>query len=174
MRIVATAARAVLGGYVAAHGAQKLFGSFGGPGLDAAARGFEHMGLKPGKPMATLAAISELGGGVLTATGIADPLGPVAVAGAMTVATAVHRKDGPLSANGGYELPLTNLALAASLLAGGPGVRLGPKLSTRSSLVVVLGAAVTTGIVLPRMLSAAERPAPAATPAAAAPATDGA
>jgi hypothetical protein len=45
-------------------------------------------------------------------TGIADPLGPLAVAGAMAGATAVHRKQGPLSQNGGFELPLTNLALA--------------------------------------------------------------
>ncbi|MGD0833761.1 MAG: DoxX family membrane protein [Candidatus Dormibacteria bacterium] len=47
--------------------------------------------------MAVLAGASELAGGVLTATGIADPLGPVAIAGAMSVATAVHRRQGSMS-----------------------------------------------------------------------------
>src|SRR5271154_1944289 len=85
--------RLVLGGYLAAHGAQKLFGSFGGPGLDATAAGFERLGLSPGREMAILAGASERGGGLLTATGVAEPLGPIMVAGAMTVATAVHRKS---------------------------------------------------------------------------------
>ena len=45
--------RAVLGSYLAAHGAQKLFGSFDGPGIDAAAAGFHHIGLRPGSIFAT-------------------------------------------------------------------------------------------------------------------------
>src|SRR4051794_19782336 len=84
-------ARVVLGAYMFVHGTQKLFGWFGGPGLDAASKGFAGMGLTPGKPMAALAGSSEAVGGVLTAVGLADPFGPVAIAGAMTVATAVHR-----------------------------------------------------------------------------------
>jgi putative oxidoreductase len=110
------ATRSVLGGYLAVHGAQKLFGAFGGHGLDATAAGFESMGLRPVKAGATLAGVSELGGGILTVTGIADPLGPLALSGAMAVAAAVHRKQGPLSQNGGFELPLTNLALAVGIL----------------------------------------------------------
>ena len=121
--------RCVLGGYLAVHGAQKLFGSFGGHGLDATAAGFDSMGMRPGKAMAVLAGASELGGGVLTATGIGDPLGPLAIAGTMAVASAVHRKQGPLAQNGGFELPLTNLALAVGLVSSGPGrFRLGPRL----------------------------------------------
>ena len=112
MRAITTAARAVLGGYLAAHGAQKLFGSFGGAGLDGTAEMFERLGLTPGRQMATLAGVSELTGGLLTATGVADPLGPIAVASTMAVATAVHRKGGPFATKGGYELPLTNLAFA--------------------------------------------------------------
>ena len=53
MRITNLAGRLVLGGYLAVHGAQKLFGAFGGKGLDAAAEGFAKMGLHPAKPMAT-------------------------------------------------------------------------------------------------------------------------
>jgi len=66
---------------------------------------------------------------VLTATGMADPLGPLAIAGTMVVASAVHRKQGPLAQKGGFELPLTNLALAVGLLSTGAGRwRLGPRL----------------------------------------------
>jgi len=140
------AARTVLGGYLAAHGAQKLFGSFGGRGLDTTAKGFESMGLRPGKAMAALAGASELGGGVLTAAGIAYPLGPLALAGTMAVAATTHRRNGPFTQNGGYELPLTNLALAAVLVTTGPGrLRLGPHLSktlTRLSVVAVAAGAV--------------------------------
>ena len=120
MRNVTVFGRVVLGGYLAAHGAQKLFGVLGGSGLDATAAGFERLGLTPAREMAMLAGAAEFGGGILTATGIADPLGPVTIASAMTVATAVHRRNGPFTANGGYELPLTNLALATALVASGP------------------------------------------------------
>src|SRR4051812_50104643 len=106
MRNATTAARLVLGGYLAAHGAQKLFGLFGGHGLAGTAKGFESFGLTPGRKMALLAGVTELGGGLLTATHVADPLGPLALAGTMTVASAVHRKGGPLSANGGFRPPL--------------------------------------------------------------------
>jgi putative oxidoreductase len=148
MRNVTSLARVVLGGYLAVHGAQKLFGAFGGPGIEGTAKGFEHIGLTPGREMAILAGASEFGGGILTATGIAEPLGPIALAGAMTVATLVHREAGPMSAKGGFELPLTNLALAAVLIAAGPaghhrfGVRL-PKLVTAA---VAVGAIGLTGV----------------------------
>ena len=120
MRAITTAARAVLGGYLAVHGAQKLFGSFGGAGLDGTAELFDKIGLTPGRQMAALAGATELGGGVLTATGALHPLGPVAVASTMAVATAVHRKAGPMATKGGYELPLTNLAFALVLATARP------------------------------------------------------
>src|SRR5580693_3428934 len=138
--------RVIFGSYLAAHGAQKLFGSFGGHGLEATGAGFESLGMKPGKVMATIAGASELGGGVLTAAGIADPLGPLAIAGTMVVASAVHRKQGPLSSNGGFELPLTNFAVASALLSSGPGhLRLGPHLSKSLTRLSVLGDAALAG-----------------------------
>jgi putative oxidoreductase len=153
--------RVIFGSYLAVHGAQKLFGSFGGHGLDATGAGFESMGMKPGKVMAAIAGASELGGGVLTAAGIADPLGPLAIAGTMVVASAVHRKQGPLSTNGGFELPLTNFALATALLASGPGhLRLGPHLSKSLTRLSVLGGAALAGYSLNQLLRA--QPAPAA------------
>jgi putative oxidoreductase len=115
------AARLVLGGYLAIHGAQKLFGVFEGPGLDKVGLGFASMGLTPGRPMAALAGASELGGGLLTASGLADPFGPIVIAGTMAVASVVHRSAGPMAAKGGFELPLTNLALASMIAVAGPG-----------------------------------------------------
>lgn len=115
------AGRAVLGSYLAAHGAQKLWGAFGGPGLGPVAGAFDRIGLRPGRAMAMVAATSELGGGLLTATGLADPLGPLAIAGTMAVAATTHRAKGPFAANGGYELALTNLGAALTLAANGPG-----------------------------------------------------
>src|SRR5580704_11318023 len=139
--------RLVVGSYLAVHGAQKLFGAFGGPGLDKAGAGFHRIGLRPGKHMAAAAGITELGGGVLTAAGIADPAGPLAIMGAMTVAATTHRAKGPLNARGGFELPLTNLATAATLAAVGPGkFRIGPSLPRPLALAAGLVA---------RMLSAA-------------------
>ena len=156
------ATRSIFGGYLAVHGAQKLFGAFGGPGLDATASGFEAMGMRPGKAMAALAGASELGGGVLTATGVADPLGPLAIAGTMVVASAVHRKQGPLAQNGGFELPLTNLAVAIGLLSSGPGrLRLGRRLPRSMTRISVLGGIALAAGSLAKLLSAAP-PAPPA------------
>jgi len=157
--------RLVLGSYLAVHGAQKLFGAFGGPGLDQAGAGFERIGLTPGKPMAALAGATELGGGLLTVAGAADPAGPLAVMGAMTVASVTHRANGPLATNRGFELPLTNLAAAAALVAAGPGrLRLSPPLSRRLTAVVAVGGAVLAAGSLARMLTAARGQAAAAQP----------
>jgi putative oxidoreductase len=119
--ITLLASRAVLGGYLAAHGAQKLFGAFGGHGIEPTAAAFDRIGLRPGKVTATAAGLSELGGGLLTIAGLASPAGPVAIAGTMLVASATHRAGGPFAANRGYELPATNLATALALAVAGPG-----------------------------------------------------
>ena len=164
------ASRLVVGSYLAVHGAQKLFGAFGGGGLDRTAAGFHRIGLRPGRQMAAAAGISELGGGLLTAAGIADPAGPLAIMGTMAVAATTHRAKGPLSAKGGFELPLTNLAAAAALAAAGPGrYRLSPSLPRPLAAGAIAGGALLAGGLVARMLTAepAEPPAPApATPAA--------
>jgi putative oxidoreductase len=162
--VILLGTRLVLGSYLAVHGAQKLFGAFGGPGLDRSGAGFERIGLTPGKPMAALAGATELGGGLLTAAGVADPAGPLAIMGAMTVASATHRASGPLAANRGFELPLTNLATAAALAASGPGrLRLSPPLGRRLTAVVAAGGALLAACSLARMLTAARaKPVPGA------------
>jgi putative oxidoreductase len=157
--------RLVLGGYLTVHGAQKLFGAFGGSGLDKTGAGFERIGLTPGKPMAALAGATELSGGLLTALGAADPAGPLAIMGAMTVASATHRAKGPLAARGGFELPLTNLAAAATLAATGPGrLSLGPRLPRRLTAAAALGGGVLAAVSLAKLLTA-NRKVPASPPA---------
>src|SRR5918998_1025364 len=79
--------RVAQGALMAGHGAQKLFGSFGGPGVEGTSSFTEMLGLKPGKPWAWLAALSEFGGGVLTVLGLLNPLGPIGVICSMAVGT---------------------------------------------------------------------------------------
>jgi putative oxidoreductase len=160
------AGRAVLGSYLAAHGAQKLFGSFDGPGIDAAAAGFDFIGLKPGSVFARVASISELAGGALTAAGAAAPLGPVVLTGTMIVAAATHRANGPFAAKGGYELPLTNAAAAAAFAIAGPGRLsvdglIGKRLPASLTRLVVAGAVAVSAASLAKVLSATPPPAPA-------------
>jgi putative oxidoreductase len=153
------AARAVLGTYLAAHGSQKLFGALGGPGLEGAGAGFAQLGLTPGKPMAALAGTTELVGGVLTVTGIADPVGPMAIAGTMIVATAVHRKGGPFATNGGYELPFMDLTLAALLMATGAGtIKIGPRLPNKLVTLAALGGGALAAFSLAKLFTAPAPP----------------
>lgn len=149
--------RMVLGGYLAVHGAQKLFGAFEGPGLDGTAEGFEGMGLEPGRQMAALAGTCELTGGVLTATGFAYPLGPLTVASTMAVAASTHRENGALAAKGGFELPLTNLAAALALAAAGRGkIGIGPRLPAPVALLVALVGAGAAAVMVQRLLAEAQ------------------
>jgi len=116
--------RIVLAPSIAAHGAQKLFGWFGGGGLKGTAGFFGAGGLGFRQPlaMATLAALGEFAGGVLLALGLLTPLGAVGVVGVMTVAIlTVHLKKGFFVTKGGYEYNLLLLAGAAALAATGPG-----------------------------------------------------
>jgi len=114
--------RLIVGGLLAAHGAQKLFGWFKGPGLKGTAGFLESMGLKPGMLWAIGASAGEFGGGMLTALGFLHPLGPLGKIGAMTMATAKAHWGKPIWASqGGAELPVTNMAAALTLLISGPG-----------------------------------------------------
>jgi putative oxidoreductase len=160
--------RLTLGGYLAVHGAQKLFGHFDGPGLDNAGAAFEHMGLQPGKPFATLAGTSELTGGVLSAVGLGYPIGPVAIAGAMAVAVAVHSDSGPMGQKGGYELPLTDMIAALGLALIGPGRysldhALGLRVPKSVAGVTVIGAVALSAYSASKVLSH-KRNAPAQQP----------
>lgn len=114
--------RATVGGFFVGHGTQKLFGWFGGNGLDATAQGFEQIGLRPGRPNAIAAGAAEAGGGALLATGLATPLAAsVLTATMMTAIHTVHAKNGPWATDGGYEYNVVLIAAALALVEVGPG-----------------------------------------------------
>jgi putative oxidoreductase len=168
-------ARLLLGGYMGIHASQKLLGKFHGPGLEGAGALFEKNGLAPGKQMATAAAATEITGGLLTVTGIAWPAGPLAVAGAMTVAAAHNREGGLMAVRGGVELPVAYATLALTLAAAGPGkYRLGPSLPGRLTALGALAGGAVAGALIARMVTAkspaAEPPAAEEEPAAEPPA----
>jgi putative oxidoreductase len=114
--------RLVLGLTVAAHGAQKLFGWFGGSGLNGFAGVMEKLNIRPARPFALLAGLGEFGGGLLVALGFLNPAGPLIVAGAMVVAiVTVHLDKGFFATKGGYEFPLLIAGGAVALSLTGPG-----------------------------------------------------
>jgi putative oxidoreductase len=114
--------RAVLGLLLFAHGAQKLFGWWGGHGLEGTGGFFHSLGHRPGRQMAALAGGSEATGGLLLFLGLLTPLGAAAIIGVMIVAAiSVHADNGLWATNGGYELPMFLGVVAAALAFTGPG-----------------------------------------------------
>jgi putative oxidoreductase len=116
-----TIVRVVQGSLMAGHGAQKLFGSFGGPGLEGTSGFMEMLGMRPGRPWAYLAGLSEFGGGVLTALGLFNPLGPLGVIASMSMATRKAHWGKPIwVTEGGAELPVLNIAISTALMVREP------------------------------------------------------
>lgn len=114
--------RLVVGLLIAAHGAQKLFGWFGGHCLRGTAEFLESLGFRPGLVNAALTGIAETVGGVLIAAGLLTPLGVAAVVGTMAVAIAVvHLRHGLFAQDGGFEYPLLIAVAAAAIGFTGPG-----------------------------------------------------
>lgn len=114
--------RLVVGLLLAGHGAQKLFGWFGGAGLKGFAGGMASRGLWPAPFWAFMAGISEFGGGLLLALGLLSPLGSLGISASMlTAIVLVHWSKGIWNSKGGSELPLTNLAAALAVAFMGPG-----------------------------------------------------
>lgn len=105
-----------------AHGAQKLFGWFGGYGLEGTGQWMASIGLEPGYLMALLAGSAEFFGGLALVLGLL--VRPAAIVLAFTMAVAivtVHLGNGLFMANNGYEFGLALLAVAASLAITGGG-----------------------------------------------------
>lgn len=136
--------RVGVGGLLAGHGAQKLFGWFGGGGLEGTAPAMESMGLQPGRLWAPVAGLSEFGGGVLTALGLLHPLGPIAIMAAMTMATLKAHWGKPIwSTEGGAELPVAYMTAALAIALGGPG-----RYSLDAALLMRLPASVVAAAVV--------------------------
>ncbi|MBV2130398.1 DoxX family protein [Arsukibacterium indicum] len=118
----ALALRVPVGIIFAAHGAQKLFGWFGGYGLEGTAGWMDSIGLSPGMLMALLAGAAEFFGGLALIIGLLTRPAAAALSVAMLVAIfAVHFENGLFMANNGYEFGLALLAASVSLLFSGAG-----------------------------------------------------
>ncbi len=127
------ALRLVLGAVFLAHGAQKAFGAFGGPGFEGAAGFIGSMGFRPARFWTALAVGGELAAGFLFLLGLLTPLAGLLVLATMAVAIAkVHAPKGFFVQDGGYEYNLVLIVTALAVAAIGPG---------RFSLDYVLGLA---------------------------------
>ena len=114
--------RVLVGLTVAAHGAQKLFGIFGGHGLSGTTQFVESLGFRPGRLHAYLLGIAEFAGGALLAMGLLTPVATAAVIAVMTAAiVAVHLKNGFFNENQSFEYPFVLACAAAAIVFTGPG-----------------------------------------------------
>ncbi|MED4599410.1 DoxX family protein [Paenibacillus validus] len=114
--------RLVVGLLFIGHGAQKLFGWFGGYGPKGTGGWMESVGIKPGVTMAVLAGLMELLGGALLAAGLFTPLAAALITVTMLGAIVkVHGKNGVWSTTNGYEYPLVLIAVAIAVALTGAG-----------------------------------------------------
>lgn len=113
--------RLTVGLLLTGHGAQKLFGWFGGRGLHAMAGWLHSIGLRPARGWALLAALSEFIGGLLFALGLFSPLGSLGIAASMLVAITKAHWPKLWNQDGGFELPFVYLATVVAVGITGPG-----------------------------------------------------
>ena len=115
--------RLVVGLTFVGHGAQKLFGWFGGTGITGTGNWLKTIGLEKGaRVWASLAGLFELIGGLLFASGVLTWLGAAMIAIVMIDAIfAVHGKNGYWMTEGGFEYNFVLIAVAIGVALTGPG-----------------------------------------------------
>ena len=180
MKFGLTLLRAIIGVLFVGHGTQKLYGWFGGHGIEGTAGFFESIGLKPGRKHATAAGLAEAGGGALLALGFLTPAAAASLIGVMSTAIrTVHIKNGPWVTEGGYEYNLALIAVLVALADVGPGHvsvdhALGTEVKGPVVALLTLAAGIGGAALLTGTGSQAAEPAPPPTdtpqPAEAAPA----
>ena len=123
MKIGRLILRLAVGGFFVGHGTQKLFGWFGGGGLEKTGQMFENgLGLRPGRRHALAAGAAEAGGGALLVLGAATPIGASLITATMiTAMQRVHFSKGPWITDGGYEYNVVLIAAVLALAETGPG-----------------------------------------------------
>jgi putative oxidoreductase len=152
MNLALFALRGVVGLIFAGHGSQKLFGAFGGRGLEGTAASYDAMGLRPGKVHAPLSGAAELCGGLALALGLMTPFAAAALIGVMTAAViTVHLRNGFWVTNGGYEFNLVMVAALFALAGAGAGAWsldnvIGVDLASAGWALGALGAGVAAGL----------------------------
>ncbi|WP_234995806.1 DoxX family protein [Streptoalloteichus hindustanus] len=152
--------RLVLGGTFVAHGAQKLFGAFDGPGIDGFAGYLAGLGFQQTTLMAWITGLTEFVGGILVVLGLLTPLAAAGLLGVMISSVAVKWPNGFFTGTGqGFELDLVLAAAAACLLLAGPGraaMDTGrvwmrrPLISGLPFLLLAIGAAILVLLILRR------------------------
>ncbi|NBD26980.1 DoxX family protein [Paenibacillus glycinis] len=114
--------RVVIGLLFVGHGAQKLFGWFGGYGPKGTGGWMDSVGIKPGVAMAVLSGLMELVGGLLFGAGLLTTVGAVLIGLTMLGAIVkVHGKNGVWSTANGYEYPLVVLVVVVGVALVGAG-----------------------------------------------------
>jgi putative oxidoreductase len=114
-------ARLVFGSVMAAHGAQKLFGWFGGHGIAGTGSFFDSLGFRPGRLLAVAAGLGEVTSGLLVVSGLFGPIGPAVMLSVMIVASSLHWNNGLFAMSNGIEVPLLYGAGAVALALTGYG-----------------------------------------------------
>jgi putative oxidoreductase len=159
MSIGSALVRGVVGPLFIGHGTQKLFGWFGGHGLEGTGGYFESLGLTPGRRHATAAGVAETVGGALVALGALTPVGATLISGTMVTAIRkAHADNGPWVTNGGYEYNLVLIAAMATLAEHGPGAASvdealfpalkGPAMAVLTVVAAVAGSYISTSPML--------------------------
>lgn len=114
--------RLIAGGAIAAHGAQKMFGAFGGPGIEGASQMLGSLGFDPPEKFARAASSAEIGSGTLIALGALGPVGPATLLSVMVSAIeTVHKPKGFWNTSGGYEMNVMYMLIALLLATEGYG-----------------------------------------------------
>jgi len=145
--------RLVIGLAMAAHGAQKLFGWFGGYGLAGTGGFLEQLGFRPGRFFALALGGGEVAAGLLTAAGFLGPIGPALMILLMLVAMiVVHWQHGFFAQSNGIELALIFAVSALVLAFTGPGAY---SIDAWLGLGTVWSAALTWGVVAASVAGAA-------------------
>ena len=122
MDIGTTTFRTVAGPLFMGHGAQKLWGKFGGHGIEGTGGFFESLGLKPGERHARAAGVAEFTGGALLTLGALTPVAATLISATMmTAIRKVHVKQGPWVSEGGWEYNAVIIGAMAGLADRGPG-----------------------------------------------------
>ena len=122
MNLGTVAIRGVIGPLFVGHGAQKLWGKFGGHGLEGTGGYFEQLGLRPGQKHARNAGIAEVAGGALLTAGALTPVATTLISSTMiTAIRKAHVKNGPWVTDGGFEYNAVLVAAMTAIAEAGPG-----------------------------------------------------
>lgn len=166
MNLGTAALRGVIGPLFVGHGAQKLWGAFGGHGLEGTGGYFEQLGLRPGRRHARAAGAAELTGGALLTLGALTPVATTLISGTMVTAIRkAHAKNGPWVTEGGWEYNAALVAAMTALAETGPGrpsvdAALFPRLHGPAVAAAGLFAAIAGSYLVTERFSEAEAPAP--------------